>query len=281
MRLFLNLLVTVLVFVPAVYGIASIWHPFPIAESIPWLWCILLIVSNLLLSLAIVLAVATVFAWIWCKWGRAGFREGTKCAKLCLNPPPKDPYPNTKCAKGKISNFEYKSDLKLKRFARGLKGVARKDQYIVAAPYTVSFKLCKQKHCITVPKGMLTDLSSAPFPFNCVVGRVGPHLEATIVHDYLYVAWQDHPDCVASEANRRFADKLMLEGMKASGMRCMAHLIYWATRMGGWGAFYGKDPIRYVDLDRCKCGNDEECRGHEDKSCDDCEAPSDKGSRDK
>lgn len=233
MRLTLKLLVTVLVSVPAIYGLASIWHPSPIAESTPWLWHILLLSRDTLLSAAIVLIVITVFVWIWCKWDRAGIREGTKCAKLCLKPPPKNPYPE--CAKGKITDFKYNSDLKLKRFAKGLKGVARKDQYIVAAPYTVSFKLCKQMHCITVPKGMLTDLSSAPFPFNCVVGRAGPHLEAMIVNDYLYVAWQDHSSCLATEVNRKFADRLMFEGMKASGMRCMrTRFIVPSICSGGW-----------------------------------------------
>lgn len=282
MRLTIKLLVTVLVSATAAYGSASIWHPFPIAESIPWLWHILLFAKSLLLSLAILVAVVTVFVWIWCKWGRSGIREGTKCAKLCLNPPPKNPYPNIQTANCKITEFKYKSNLKLKRFAKGLKGVSRKDQYIVAAPYTVSFKIGKKKHSITVPKGMLTDLSSAPFPFNCIIGRVGPHLEATIVHDYLYVAWQDHQSfCLATEVNRRFADKLMLEGMKASGMRCMAHLIYWAVCLGGWAAFYGKNPIRYIDLGQCTCGNNEECRCCEDKLCGECGPPPDKDPRDK
>ncbi len=269
MRQALKLLLTVLVSILTVYGLASVWYPDSIAESISWMWCLLLFARDLLLTLAIASTAVTVFAWIWCKWGRAGIAEGTKCVKLCLGALPSNPFPAT--VRGKITGFKYKSDLDLKRFAKGLKGVVRKDQYIVAAPYSISFRLDGHKHCITVPKGMLTDLSSAPFPFNCIVGRVGPHLEATIVHDYLYVAWQDYPAGLATRANRRFADKLMLEGMKASGMHCMAYLIYWAIRLAGCGAFYGRNPIRYVDLGQCKCCDEEGGSCCEGNSCDDCE----------
>lgn len=39
-------------------------------------------------------------------------------------------------------------------------------------------------------ENLLTDLSSVPWTGWSLVSRVGPHLEASIVRDWLYIAWQ-------------------------------------------------------------------------------------------
>lgn len=264
----------------ASYGIASIWLSSPIASSTPWLWCILLILKCLLLSTFVMGTLSLVLLLLWCKRNVGITHEGAKCARAL--PSKLGPCPYHKLDGREITCFTYNSDLHLMRFAKGLMCVARKDQYVVAKPYTVSFKLGNgDSKCITVPKGMLSDLSSAPFPLQCIVGRVGPHLEATIVHDYLYVAWQDYTniECVSDKSyakecdkndstciemtqgeRRKFADRLMLEGMRESGMGCMAYLIYWGVRIGGGCTFRGKNPLRYVDLGECNCGEGAGCK---------------------
>lgn len=268
MKLLIKFVVSVLIGAVAIYGLASVWSTISLTVSVPWLWYALRLAQDIVVSGLIVVPAFVVLGMIWCKGFRSKIGEGNKCVEFDLRKVQANPYPRD--PKGKITAFEYKSDLHLLRFSMGLKGVSRKDQYIVAAPYTVSYQLNGSKRTITVPKGMLTDLSSAPFPLNSIVGRVGPHLEATIVHDYLYVAWQDQEHGLDTEANRKFADKIMLEGMKASGMRCMAYLIYAVIYVFGCLAYYGRDSIRYVYLSDCKSCNDKDCKCDDRNSCDDC-----------
>ena len=118
-----------------------------------------------------------------------------------------------------IREFSYDSDLHLLRLSGGLPGIPRSAQYIVEEPYTVSFRLDSEedRRSITVPKGMLTDLASVPRCFRWYAGRVGPHLEAAIVHDFLYVAWHDLKDMCPNARMRFFAGRIMLAAMKAAG----------------------------------------------------------------
>ena len=169
-------------------------------------------------------------------------------AVRCYEPEVHDPYPHRKWHR--IWGFSYESDLHLLRLRRGLPGIRREAQYIVAKPYLVSFKLDDEgvRRNITVPKGMLTDLASVPRPLRWYAGRVGPHLEAAVVHDFLYVAWQDL-GMLPTGSMRRFADRIMLTAMLAAGMCSRAHAIYRAVRLGGCGAFRDPEPCRYVDLD--------------------------------
>lgn len=79
----------------------------------------------------------------------------------------------------------------------------------------MSFRLDTEedRRSITVSKGMLTDLASVPRCFRWYAGRVGPHLEAAIVHDFLYVAWQDLKEMCPKPGMRFFADRIMLAAM--------------------------------------------------------------------
>ena len=160
-----------------------------------------------------------------------------------------NPYPSGRW--DDIREFSYDSDLHLLRLSDGLPGIPRSAQYIVGEPYTVSFRLDTEKvrRSITVPKGMLTDLASVPRCFRWYAGRVGPHLEAAIVHDFLYVAWHDQKDMCSDGRMRFFADRIMLAAMKAAGMRGAATVIYHAVRTGGRSAFKRCRRYRYVDLD--------------------------------
>ena len=131
------------------------------------------------------------------------------------------------------------------RLAERLPAIHPEQQYIVAQPYTARYTLNGKEERLTVPGGLLTDLASVPRPLRWYVGRVGPHLEAAILHDYLYVAWQFKKNDPTSERMmqmRRFADDLMLAAMRETGMGCKARLIHLAIRWCGRGIFFGRNP---------------------------------------
>ena len=125
-----------------------------------------------------------------------------------------DPYP---VSWNKVSDFHYNSRLELGRDPEALMiGASREACYMTLDDYTVDFLVDDLRCQITVPAGMLTDLTSVPRIFRNVVGRVGPHLEAAIVHDYLYVAWQLLPYREARKTDWRFANAVMFAGLKAA-----------------------------------------------------------------
>lgn len=96
---------------------------------------------------------------------------------------------------------------------------------------------------------MLTDLSSVPRLTRPILDRVGPHLEGSIVHDFLYVAWQDVLGRGARDDDRRFADQLFKVAMEEAGAATTKRwLIYQAVSTFGGGAFKDSDEQRYVDL---------------------------------
>jgi hypothetical protein len=124
-------------------------------------------------------------------------------------------------------------------------------EYVVGADYVVSYKLKGQvnQRKITVPKGMLTDLASVPRAAWALVAPVGPHLEASIVHDFLYIAWQDL-GMEARSMDRDFADEIMRAGMIEAGVdRSQIVMIYSAVRAFGGPVFRKEDPPpRYVEV---------------------------------
>ncbi len=153
-----------------------------------------------------------------------------------------------------IDKVEYVSPLILRREARAIQANRRvrvDADYIVAAPYTLAYWLDGDRREVTVPRGMLTDLSSSP-RFAALVGirRVGRHLEASIVHDFLYIAWQYLTDGTAREAreeDRRFSDALMLTAMENAGVGwTRRNLIYRAVRTFGGPAYEDENPNNFV-----------------------------------
>lgn len=151
-----------------------------------------------------------------------------------------------------ITDFEYKSPLVLYRSIEAVqyRGDKEDADYIVALPYTVSFKLDGKKRSLTVPKGMLTDLASVPRWARWAVGRVGPHLEAAIVHDFLYIAWQNVENYAAKKEDQKFADALMDKAMeKAKVANFKRKLIFTALWFVGWNVYKKKDePPLYHQL---------------------------------
>jgi hypothetical protein len=166
-----------------------------------------------------------------------------------------DPYPEGYAGQ-EILNVEFLHPLQVRRQIEAVKLKHGKEDanFIVAAPYRISYRLAgdpaDKKRYIEVPRGMLTDLSSVPWYGRWWISQVGPHLEASIIHDFLYVAWQDLPDRKRPRsADRLFADKVLHAGMIDAEVSAVKRaIIYLAVRLGGWRMFKGRDRFRYYDF---------------------------------
>lgn len=147
----------------------------------------------------------------------------------------RNPYPDEVVRVGCV---KYVSDLHICRKKSAFKrGDSDKDpEYIVCKDYKIKYSVVETNnppkwYCILVPAGTLTDLSSAPFAFRCFVERVGRHLEASIVHDFLYIAWQHICGRGAQAQDRKFADDIFLAAMRAARVPyCRRNAMYMATR---------------------------------------------------
>jgi len=148
-----------------------------------------------------------------------------------------------------ISKFRYETGLSLLRLQNAAKlRIGEDAEYIVGADYTVTFTVDDEETKVTVPAGLVTDLASVPLLLRWLVGRVGPHLEAAIVHDYLYVAWRFNGRGVRRK-DRRFADAVMLAGMRAADVNPIFRtFIYWSLRLFGNWAYTRENTDLFVDL---------------------------------
>ena len=238
-----KLICTIIIVTVALVALAGIWCPEFLAKVLQWFdWA-----KNWLLTL-LVFVLAAFLLCICCPIQSTKEKQKCDCNEEGADPEKLEPpYPDS--YKGEpITKFSYDSHLILMRLKKRLQHVNSEKQYIVAKDYTVSFGLegKENRYSITVPKGMLTDLASVPRMLRFIAGRVGPHLEACVVHDYLYFAWQKEcntdKDDDPADAKRLFADRLMLKAMYTAGMGCRARLIYWAVRCFGCCIFYSKKP---------------------------------------
>lgn len=162
-----------------------------------------------------------------------------------------DPYPG---AFETIDGFIYETRLVLARepAAPGY-SKDREACYVVAEPYTVSFEVDGVRKRLTVPKGMLTDLASVPQFARSLVGRVGPHLEAAIVHDFLFIAWQLLEGRKARRRDFTFANEVMFAGLRASGTpahEALAIRVALKFPVISWGVYREREdgPI-FIELD--------------------------------
>lgn len=155
---------------------------------------------------------------------------------------------------GDITDFEYDTDLVILRMREACSmGEDREADYIVAAPYTVSFRIDGEPRSITVPAGMLTDLASVPFFLRWLIERIGPHLEAAIVHDFLFIAWpyvDGEADRMPTRQNWLFANRVMIAGLQRAGVPAwMCWGIAWALSTPfSWNIFANPSPPHFVDL---------------------------------
>ena len=152
-----------------------------------------------------------------------------------------------------VVGFRYLADLHLQRTIKAVRRRTGQDAlYALAHPYGCEVQLKGSRdgipywHPIDVPTHFLTDLASVPRLARPIIGRVGPHLEASIVHDWIYSAWQVESR-VPDEEMRRFCDAVFLEAMKVAGVsRFKRWLIWRAVRLGGRGPFFGRDERLFV-----------------------------------
>ena len=153
-----------------------------------------------------------------------------------------NPYP---AEWSRVSDLRYRSRLDLGREPAALQHrETREASYITLAPYTVDFLVDGVRQEVTVPAGMLTDLTSAPRLVRNIVGRVGPHLEAAIVHDYLYIAWQLLPDGRPRRQDWRFANQVMFAGLKSAKVRWFQRMLIRAALSVpyfSWSVYRGRD----------------------------------------
>ncbi|WP_316013544.1 DUF1353 domain-containing protein [Roseobacter sp. HKCCA0434] len=161
---------------------------------------------------------------------------------------PANPYPE-RVPRGIV--VKYTSALRLLRLRDAPKMRDGEDaDYIVSAPFTVVWQADGiEPRELRVPAGLITDLVSVPRPFRWIVSRAGPYLEAAILHDYLYIAWQDVPGRGVRDADRAFADAIMLAAMAEARVGAMLRwVIHASVRLFGGRAYARPNPDRYADL---------------------------------
>lgn len=157
------------------------------------------------------------------------------------NPGP-DPFPASDVRR--IGNFRYLDELKFVRHARILVNKPPKSLWQLSADFRAEMTVQPQEGrsyrlAIKAPRGLYTDLSSVPDLLWSIVGPIGKHLEASILHDYLYMAWTDYRD-KARKQDWDFADLVFKEAMTVSKVP-RRRLIYRAVHSPiGWAVFRRK-----------------------------------------
>ena len=160
----------------------------------------------------------------------------------------------------KVISLCYQSDICLTRRMRPARSRIRKGKvadFVVAAEYIVSVKFIDEfgnERCcpIRVPKGFVTDLASLPWFARIIIDKAGRNLEASVVHDWCFVAWQVagiKPNDLTEEM-RLFADKTFLVALKKARVPCWRRwIMYLASRIGGQCKFYKEDCPIFADDD--------------------------------
>lgn len=145
----------------------------------------------------------------------------------------------------RVIGVKFKSDLVLWRGIDAVK--SRKDSdaiYTVHEDYHVHVTVedwlyetgITFKH--VVPAGFHTDLASVPRFGRWFVGRVGPHLEASIIHDWLYVAWQIE-GIEPTKDMKKYADDVFNIAMAESKVQWLRRqTMYHAVKYGGKRVFF-------------------------------------------
>lgn len=159
-----------------------------------------------------------------------------------------NPYPDSW---NELSDFQYESALRLVRPLNTVQDrLAEDGDYVLDRDFDVCLSIDGSGHSITAPRGLITDLTSVPPVFRIFVGRVGPWLEAAILHDWLYVAWQLVPGREPSERDRAFADRAMLAGMEAARVGWLRrNAIYLALRLFGAPNFRRRQRQIFAELE--------------------------------
>ena len=84
-----------------------------------------------------------------------------------------------------------------------------------------------------VPRGYVTDFASIPSAAQLIINPFGDHVEASVIHDWLYA--------VGESQSRIEADQIFRFAMKEQGVNLLKrNIMYRAVRLGGSTAF-GRD----------------------------------------
>jgi len=120
-----------------------------------------------------------------------------------------------------VTDFRYVSDLFLVRYKAGDGKL-----FHLLKPYTVTYKFEGNLTETTVPRGFNTDLASIPVIVpKWVAQKVANHLEAAVVHDFLYRT---------GAYTRELCDHIFLAAMEAAGVPWWRRqLMYRGVRLGG------------------------------------------------
>lgn len=157
----------------------------------------------------------------------------------CFHDPisPVDPYPDHTV---NVETVTFTSDLVLFRPREHFDSSERgQDVYTVGSPLQIRWTGKDCEGSVSVPPSFITDLTSVPPGLRWLVSRAGPWLEAAVVHDFLYVAWQTletTPTEAEKTRYRKFSDDIMFSGMTRAGVRGWRKWgIYLSVRLfGGW-----------------------------------------------
>lgn len=169
---------------------------------------------------------------------------------------PADPYPPN--SHFRIVDFRYVDHLQLVRYNARPKLSPPNSTWQLAEDYAVEIDIDyldavgqRRQECwrVKAPRGLYTDLSSVPAFGRWIVSKVGAHLEASIVHDYLYMKWtddrlNDHRFC-----DWVFADECLRAGMKKLDEFSwfQRFVVNFAVGTAGWALFWRKND-RLTDL---------------------------------
>lgn len=136
----------------------------------------------------------------------------------------------------------FHDDLHLRRTIESVQQRTHWDaEYVIAEPYRATVTIERGGLTIhwpiQVPEGFLTDLASVPRLARSIIARTGPWLEASVLHDWLYVAWQVE-GIAPTRAQRHFADRVLWYGMVAARVGWSKRVvIYGAVRLFGRRTF--------------------------------------------
>ena len=162
---------------------------------------------------------------------------------------PTDPYPPS--GDFRIVGYRYVDHLSLVRYNARPSGSETASDWQLAEHYAVEIDIDyrgedgqRVEECwrIKAPRGLYTDLSSVPAFGRWIVSKVGPHLEASIIHDYLYMKWTDD-----RLDNRRFSDWVFADECLRAGMKDLGEfswfqrfVVNFAVGTVGWFVFKNK-----------------------------------------
>lgn len=166
-----------------------------------------------------------------------------------FSPKVPNPYPD---GFERITDFCYETRLVLAREPKAIAtNLDRRASYVVYEDYTVRYAVDGVLQRLTVPAGFITDLASVPRVARSIIGRVGPHLEAAIIHDYLFIAWQLVEGRGARKEDMRFANELMYAACAVTSMSAFQQ---WCLRTGldlpvlAWRVYESPDEHLFVEL---------------------------------